>query len=281
MYKTALAVFLSFISVCAYSQTVAFSTEVNLDGKGITIVGFKGNAAEIVIPRTIDGLPVTAIGEFAFDSRGLTKLVLPEGLESIGFFAFPGNELKTLIIPNTVTTIDGGAFANNQLESVVLSDNLIKISSIAFEGNKLRNIILPESLEIIGQLTFASNQLSEIIVPDNVIDIQSGAFADNELRNIVLPKRLKHLYTNIYDENYLTSIIIPDNIVAVFGELSPRKNTITSVTIGENVELHLNEDNPFDMSFYNFYTENGSRKGTYKFSNDKWTILTDGNMKGE
>ncbi|MDR0998462.1 MAG: leucine-rich repeat domain-containing protein, partial [Treponema sp.] len=83
MYKTVLAVFLSFIGVCAYSQTVVFGTEVNPEGTGITITGFKGDAKEIVIPRTIDGLPVTAIGEFAFDSRGLTKLTLPEGLESI------------------------------------------------------------------------------------------------------------------------------------------------------------------------------------------------------
>jgi hypothetical protein len=272
MYKTVLAIFLSFISVCAYSQTVAFGTEVNPDGMGITIVGFKGDATEIVIPQTIDGLPVTAIGEDAFNRRGLTKLTLPEGLESIGFFAFSGNELKTLTIPHTVTIIGGGAFANNQLESVVLSDNLIEINSVAFEGNKLSSIILPESLEKIGQLTFASNQLSEIIIPDNVIDIQSGAFVDNELRNIVLPKGLKELYTNIYMDNYLTSIIIPDNIVAVFGELSPRKNKITNVTIGADVELDLNENNPFDMSFYNFYTENGSRKGTYKFSDDTWTV---------
>jgi hypothetical protein len=272
MYKTMLAVVLSFIGVCVHAQTVAFSTEVNSDGTGITITGFKGDATEIVIPQTIDGLPVTAIGEDAFNRRGLTKLTLPEGLESIGFFAFPGNELKTLIIPNTVTTIDGGAFANNQLESVVLSDNLIKISSIAFEFNKLSSVVLPESLEIIGQLTFASNQLSEIVIPDNVIDIQSGAFMDNELRNIVLPKRLKELYTNIYIDNYLTSIVIPDNIVAVYGELSPGTNEITRITLGENVRLDLKEDNPFDMSFYNFYTENGSRKGTYTFGDDAWTL---------
>jgi hypothetical protein len=271
MFKTLLVAFFSFINVCVYSQTIVFSTEINPDGIGVTIVGFKGNAAELTIPETIDGLPVTAIGKFVFDDMGLTKLTLPEGLESIGFFAFSGNKLKTVIIPHTVTIIDGGAFANNQLESVVLSDNLIEISSIAFEGNKLKSIILPESLETIGQLTFASNQLSEIIIPDNVIDIQSGAFMDNELRNIVLPKRLKRLYTTIYEDNYLTSIIIPDNVTAVFGELSPGTNKITNITIGENVEFELHEDNPFDMSFYSFYTENGSKKGTYKFDNDKWT----------
>jgi hypothetical protein len=58
MYKTLPAVFLFFANMCAYSQTAAFGTEVNPDGTGITIVGFKGNVTEITIPETIDGLPV-------------------------------------------------------------------------------------------------------------------------------------------------------------------------------------------------------------------------------
>jgi hypothetical protein len=272
MYKALLAVFLSFIGVCAYSQTAVFGTKINPDGAGLTIVGFKGDAKEIVIPGTIDGLPVTAIGESVFDNKGLTKLDLPEGLESIGLFAFSRNKLKTLIIPNTVTAIEDGAFANNELESVVLPDNLVEIGNASFEGNKLSSLVLPQSLEKIRQLTFASNQLSEIIIPDNVADIHPGAFDDNELRNIVLPKSLKELFTNIYYDNYLTSIVIPDNVAVVYGELSPGTNKITSITIGENVELNLDEDNPFDMAFYNFYTENGSRKGTYKFSDNKWIV---------
>ncbi|MDR1308182.1 MAG: hypothetical protein LBK74_11490, partial [Treponema sp.] len=48
MYKTLLVVFLSFISLRGYSQTVAFSTEVNPDGTGVTITGFKGDAAEVI-----------------------------------------------------------------------------------------------------------------------------------------------------------------------------------------------------------------------------------------
>ncbi|MDR1058706.1 MAG: hypothetical protein LBL43_04075 [Treponema sp.] len=67
----------------------------------------------------------------------------------------------------------------------------------------------------------------------------------------------------------MSEIIIPDNVTAVFGGLSPGTNKI-SITIGENVKLDLDEDNPFDMSFYNYYTR--SRKGTYKFSGDTWTL---------
>jgi hypothetical protein len=273
MQKKIAALFLFFAALSVHAQTVVFKTAVNADGKGLTITGYEGNSSEIEIPQTIDGLPVTVIGESAFERKGLTKLSLPEGIESIGDFAFAGNELKDLVIPNTVTVICLGAFGNNRLENLVLSDNLLEIQTIAFQGNQLRSIVLPESLERIGQLTFASNRLTKVVIPDNVFVLSDGAFMDNELRSLTLPGRLKELYTtNVYDDNDLTAIVFPDNISAIGGELSPGRNKITTVTLGENVKLDLNEENPFDLSFDTCYTANGKKKGTYKFANGEWVL---------
>ncbi|MDR1972002.1 MAG: leucine-rich repeat domain-containing protein [Treponema sp.] len=257
------------IAVTIQAQTVSFGTEMNPDGKSLTITGFKGNASEITIPQTIDGLPVTVIGEFAFDDKGLTSLVLPEGLETIGFFSFTGNKLTSLTVPSTVTKIVA-AFSNNMLESVVFPDNLTVIDTISFQSNKLTAVTLPAKLEKIGQLAFASNQLTEIVIPDSVHTIDSGAFMDNELRSIVLPGSLKELYTNIYMDNYLTSLVIPDSVVLVAGGLSSRGSKITTVTIGENVELEFYGD-PVDELFYDCYSGNGRQKGTYVFNDGKWT----------
>jgi hypothetical protein len=271
MYKKLLASFLLplLIAVTIQAQTVSFGTEMNPDGKSLTITGFKGSASEITVPQTIDSLPVTAIGEFAFDDKGLTSLVLPEGLETIGLLSFSGNKLTSLTIPSTVTNISG-AFSNNMLESVVFPDNLTVIDSISFQGNQLTAVTLPAKLERIGQLAFASNQLTEIVIPDSVHTIDSGAFADNGLRSIVLPNSLKKLSTNIYMDNYLTSLVIPDSVVLVAGGLSSRGNKITTVTIGENVELKFYGD-PVDELFYDCYTTgNGRQKGTYIFDGGKW-----------
>jgi hypothetical protein len=272
MYKKVSALFLFFAALSVHAQTAGFKTAVNPDGKGLTIIGFEGNSPEIEIPQTIGGLPVAAIGESAFEGKGLTKLTLPEGIESIEFFAFAGNRLKDLVIPHTVTVIGLGAFGNNQLESLVLSDNLIRIETIAFQGNKLRHIVLPESLERIGQLAFASNQLTKVVIPDTVFVLDDGAFAYNELRSITLPARLKQLNTNVYYNNFLTSVVVPDTITAIGGALSPGTNKITTLTLGGNVELDLDEDNPFDLSFYNCYTANGKKKGTYQFNNGEWVF---------
>lgn len=45
---------------------------------------------DLIIPDTIDGFPVTSIGDFAFfDCAGLTSVTIPNELKNIGTDAFP------------------------------------------------------------------------------------------------------------------------------------------------------------------------------------------------
>ena len=57
--------------------------------KSVTITGYEGNKIELVIPKAIDDLPVTAIEKKAFfNVSGLYRIYLPNTLESIGDWAF-------------------------------------------------------------------------------------------------------------------------------------------------------------------------------------------------
>jgi hypothetical protein len=74
---------------------------------GITITGYTGTAAAVVIPAAIEGKPVTAIGGWAFaHCTSLASVTIPTGVTAIGNHAFYDcSSLTSVTIPNSVTAI--------------------------------------------------------------------------------------------------------------------------------------------------------------------------------
>lgn len=63
--------------------------EYEIDDSKVTITRYRGAGGDVVVPDTIDGLPVTSIGAYAFrDCTGLTSITLPNSVTSIGDSAF-------------------------------------------------------------------------------------------------------------------------------------------------------------------------------------------------
>ena len=89
----------------AADESVPKGLKYKADNDGnITITGFKSKAKSLTIPAEIDGKPVTAIGEAAFqENTTLEKIVIPEGVESIGDMAFYDCEnLSDITIPSSI-----------------------------------------------------------------------------------------------------------------------------------------------------------------------------------
>ncbi len=80
----------------------------------VTITAYNGNEKNIIVPHTIEGLPVKTIGDRAFASKpDITCVTIPYGIESIGWFAFSGCvSLSEIAIPSSVGTIGYGALEN-------------------------------------------------------------------------------------------------------------------------------------------------------------------------
>ncbi len=123
---------------------------------------------DVVIPKTIDGTAVTAIGDYAFGmsgtGTGLTSVVIPEGITVIGQEAFAYNQLTSVVIPEGVTTIDFDAFYHVPL----------------------KNVYLPESLEEIGQEAFGQTQLTSVVIPANVKRMRYGIFGNGRLVSVTI-----------------------------------------------------------------------------------------------
>jgi hypothetical protein len=111
-------------------------TEFEITRQG-TITKYLGTAKNIIIPSNINGIRVTSIGESAFEEKGLTNIIISNGVLSIEKLAFYGysNRLTSITIPNSVTSIESGAFSgdgNGNPTSVTISSDVTFIERGAF-----------------------------------------------------------------------------------------------------------------------------------------------------
>lgn len=117
--------------------TPASAFERTNDGTSVTITKYIDEGTDVVIPSTLDGLPVTTIGAAAFkDCANLTSVEIPDSVTTINKNAFYGcSGLTSIEIPDSVTTINERAFAYcTGLTRVDIPSSVTYVGSYAFDG---------------------------------------------------------------------------------------------------------------------------------------------------
>ncbi len=77
----------------------------------VRICDYTGEDSRVEIPGEIDGLPVREIGAYAFSSKGITHLTLPETVEKIGRYAFYNSgQLAQVSFYSSIEDLGAGAF---------------------------------------------------------------------------------------------------------------------------------------------------------------------------
>lgn len=122
----------------------------------VEITGFRADETDIVLPDTIEGLPVTTIQEGAFFSSQLTSIYIPESVTQIGGIAFQAcADLQRIEVDEhnpAYTSVDG-----------VLYDKEEKIlyaypNALAENENTLKSSYsVPDGVETIAQGVFFYN----------------------------------------------------------------------------------------------------------------------------
>ena len=121
-------------------NVVISSSEITITDYDINIGGI-----DVVIPSTIDGKTVVAIGDYAFQSRVLSTETSMLSKSNIQFMSnkednelagsIPNGDIRSVVIPNTVKSIGMFAFANNKITSVVIESADVEIECYAFSNN--------------------------------------------------------------------------------------------------------------------------------------------------
>jgi predicted transcriptional regulator len=89
-------------AVYAFSRSKDGDFDSMVCNNTVEIADYRGNATELAIPEKINGLPVVAIGAWAFVQKQLISVIIPNGVTAIGAWAFAENQLTGVTIPANV-----------------------------------------------------------------------------------------------------------------------------------------------------------------------------------
>ena len=206
----------------------AFAEEQNgftyeiADGKA-TVTGYDEAivTGDVIIPDTLGGCPVTALGSTLFmDNDKITSVDIPNSVTTIGDAAFwYCQNLVSISLPDGLTELSKYCIAEcEKLAEIQLPDTLVKLGEMALNGCKsLKKISLPASVTELGDGSLGYTGITSFVIPDTVTEIPARLFSGcKSLESVDIPNTVKSIgeYAFYNCEN-LKSIIIPSSVTAI------------------------------------------------------------------
>ncbi len=211
---------------------------------------YTGTLSEVEFPATVTyagvTYQVTGIGDgnnmegvLGDTNETITKVTIPEGVESIDTYAFGFcDALETVVLPNTLQSIGDCAFSScDNLKNVNLPEGLLSIGTSAFSGCRgLEALTIPASVTSLGKSAYYNcESLTTVTILGQIETLNSGTFSGcSSLTSCSLPTSLKEIGSSAFASAGLTQIIIPESVTTI-GAGAFNKTKLTSIDIPNGV----------------------------------------------
>ena len=230
---------------------------------GVMITDYTGEEKNIIIPETLGGKTVVAIGEAAFEAKLIETVKIPETVTLMEKYAFRRcGYLKSVTIEGRIKSLPDGAFNYcTSLAEITLPDTLEVIHENAFGKSGLTKITLPDSVKIISDYAFYEcHSLTEFSGGKGLENIGNNTFGNCvhlasvkleeglktvgeyafsgcvSLTDINIPTTLNKLSAGVLSGLQFTEYTVPDGIESVETYAFAGCKKLEKIYIPENVK---------------------------------------------
>ncbi len=217
-------------STCVAGQFGSFIYSES--GGKITITGLVnfGAGSNGTVPGTINGKPVTAIGDFGLSGWAYSSITLPNSVTSVGYSSFAAaTELRQVNLGTGLTVIgDGAFFACGQLQSVTLPSGLTSLGDSSFAScGALTSITIPAKLTHIGDQAFAycPKLVSFTVAPGNPVfsSLRNSCYDKAQTTLVLCPSSSSGLF------------LVPNSVTVLGADAFAGNTVVQEVRIGPKV----------------------------------------------
>lgn len=195
-----------------------------IDEGKVFLTGYKGSRVDVVIPETIEDLPVYSIFHGAF--------LLPYDL--LGTFGnVSGKELESIHVPSSVRKVESSAFSELNLTRITFDEGVQEFGYGVFENTTVEEkIILPQSFEKTDMATFSKSTLINGVDLGGLQKIENRDFEEATVKStLVIPSSVKVIADYSFSRSKLNSIVFEEGL-EIIGEWSFSSET-------NPLEIHL------------------------------------------
>ena len=216
----------------------------------VKIVDCIGEPSSIVFPSTIEGLPVTTIGEYFCNYDFLTEVIIPESVTTLADCALSGcSSLVHIQLPDSISEIGEYALISTPWLDNKTEDFIIVGQGILIKYNGTDpNVTIPDDVKKInGAFCRIDTEIETVYIPYGVTEIAADSFRScNRLSSVHIPKSVSKIGNHaFYYCTSLTQVDISENVSyigceAFIGTPWLDNQSEDYVIVGQNILLDYN-----------------------------------------
>ncbi|MBE5804951.1 MAG: hypothetical protein E7316_10635 [Clostridiales bacterium] len=234
---------------------------------GARILGYSGPRGDVVVPDTLDGIPVVSMMNYrgmpAFYGDGITSITFPEGFRHARNICLTGcNDLREIYLPSTfvwspdeytwmetgpktenVHIAEGNRHVKTVDGAVYTADGKVLLQFLA--GAARDTVIVPEGVEKIGPSSFARvTGIRKVVLPEGVKIIDSASFDFcTDLEEINIPETVTDVGQWAFGNTALKELHLPVGISYFDSSATGKCAQLHTITIPEGNPTYFVQDN--------------------------------------